>query len=99
MVLRGGRENILQYMAASYITLYRQQKNIICGKLITATAVTTDIQNRMEQLIHSKSAGTIQLQSEINSDIIGGFILEYDSYRMDASVQTQLTHILKQLKK
>ncbi len=99
LVLRGGRENILQYMAASYITLYRQQKNIICGKLITATAVTTDIQNRMEQLIHSKSAGTIQLQSEINSDIIGGFILEYDSYRMDASVQTQLTHILKQLKK
>ena len=99
MVLSAGRENILQYIFTSYITLYRQQKHIISGKLITATAVTEDIEKRMEAVVHSQSKGTINFQSEVNPDIIGGFILEYDSYRMDASVQTKLNKILKQLKK
>ena len=39
LVLKEDRESTLQFMAASYITLYRKQKNIIRGKLITATAV------------------------------------------------------------
>lgn len=99
LVLSAGRENILQYIFTSYITLYRQQKHIISGKLITATAVTEDIEKRMEAVVHSQSKGIINFQSEVNPDIIGGFILEYDSYRMDASVQTKLNKILKQLKK
>ncbi|WP_314314638.1 F0F1 ATP synthase subunit delta, partial [Hoylesella marshii] len=35
LVLREGRENILPFMARSYIALYRQQRNITQGKLIT----------------------------------------------------------------
>ena len=99
LVLDGGRENILQFIATSYISLYRQNKNIISGKLITATTVSPEVEEIMKRLVESKTQGTVEFQTETNPDIIGGFVLEYDAYRMDASVQTKLKAILKQLKK
>jgi len=99
LVLAEGRESTLQFMAASYITLYRKQKNITRGKLITAVAVTPEIEKKMRQRVESRTQGTVEFQTEINPEIIGGFILEYDTYRMDASIQNQLRQILTQLRK
>ena len=99
LVLQEGRENVIQMMATSYITLYRKQKNIISGRLITATTVTPEVKQKMKQMVQNKSQATVEFQTEVNPDIIGGFVLEYDSYRMDASVQTKLNNILKELKK
>ncbi len=98
LVLKEGREKALQFMAASYVTLYRKQKNITSGRLITATAVTPEIEDRMRRMVESKTRGTVEFNTEIDPDIIGGFILEYDTYRMDASVKTGLRKILAELK-
>ncbi|MGI6243054.1 MAG: F0F1 ATP synthase subunit delta [Prevotella sp.] len=98
LVLKEGRESTLQFMAASYITLYRQQKNIIRGRLITATSVSPDIETKMRQMVESKTRGTVEFNTEIDPDIIGGFILEYDTYRMDASVKTKLNMVLNDLR-
>ena len=40
LVLKEERESVMQFIANSYVTLYRKQKNIIRGKLTPATAVT-----------------------------------------------------------
>lgn len=98
LVLKEGRESAMVFIASSYITLYRQQKNIIHGKLITATTVSPETEFKMKQIVENKTKGTVEFLTEVNPDIIGGFILEYDTYRMDASVQSQLRNILKQLK-
>lgn len=99
LVLKEGRESVLQFMANSYITLYRKQKNVISGKLTTAAAVSPDTEQRMRQMVESKTNGTVEFETEVNPDIIGGFVLEYDTYRMDASVKTKLSTILAQLKR
>ena len=99
LVLKEDRENMIQIMANSYVTLYRQQKNIIRGKLTTAVAVAPATEQKMRQMVESKTKGTVEFETEVNPDIIGGFILEYDTYRMDASVKSQLNSILTQLKK
>ncbi len=99
LVLKEGRESILQFMALSYITLYRKQKNIISGKLTTATSVSPDMEKRMRDMVEAKTQGTVEFVTEVDPDIIGGFILEYDTYKMDASVKTKLKTILSQLKK
>ena len=85
LVLKEDRESVMQFIANSYVTLYRQQKNVIRGRLITAA--------------ESKTNGTVEFETEVNPDIIGGFILEYDTYRMDASVKAKLNSILSTLKK
>lgn len=99
LVLKEGRESTLQLMAASYITIYRQQKNITRGRLITAMAVSAETEQKMKQMVESKTRGTVEFNTEIDPDIIGGFILEYDTYRMDASVKTKLNAVLTALKK
>ena len=99
LVLKEDRENALQFMAASYITLYRKYKNITRGKLITATVVSQDMERRMKQLVENKTKGSVEFNTEIDKGIIGGFILEYDTYRMDASVKSKLRKIMAELKK
>ena len=99
LVLKEGREEIMQFMANSYITLYRKQKNVIRGKLITAAVVSDNTEQKMRQMVESNTNGTVEFETEVEPDIIGGFILEYDTYRMDASVKSKLNGILTQLKK
>ncbi len=89
----------MQFMANSYITLYRKQKNVIRGKLITAAVVSDNTEQKMRQMVESNTNGTVEFETEVEPDIIGGFILEYDTYRMDASVKSKLNGILTQLKK
>ncbi len=99
LVLKEDRENVMQFMANSYVTLYRKQKNVIRGKLTTAARVSAQTEQKMRQMVESKTNGTVEFETEVNPDIIGGFVLEYDTYRMDASVKSKLNSILQTLKK
>ena len=99
LVLKEDRESVMQFIANSYVTLYRKQKNVIRGRLITAARVSPATEQKMRQMVESKTNGTVEFETEVNPDLIGGFILEYDTYRMDASVKAKLNSILTQLKK
>ena len=99
LVLKEDRENMVQFMANSYVTLSRKQKNVIRGKLTTAACVSAETEQKMRQMVESQTQGTVEFETEVNPDIIGGFILEYDTYRMDASVKTKLNNILNTLRK
>ena len=97
LVLKEDRETVMQFIANSYVTLYRQQKNIIRGRLITAAVVSPATELKMRQMVESKTNGTVEFETEVDPDIIGGFILEYDTFRMDASVKSKLNTILQTL--
>ena len=94
LVLKEDRESVMQFIANSYVTLYRQQKNVIRGRLITAAQVSPATEQKMRRMVESKTNGTVEFETEVNPDIIGGFILEYDTYRLDASVKSKLNQVL-----
>ena len=99
LVLDEGRENIMQFIANSFITLYRKQNNLIKARLVTASAPSQQVEAHLKQLVGSKTSGSkVEFVSEVDPDIIGGFVLEYDTYRMDASIKMQLKAILSKLK-
>ena len=97
LVLKEGRERIMQFIANSFITLYRKHYNLIRAKLTTATTLDSQTEAKLRKLVESKTNGTVEFKTEIKPDLIGGFVLEYDTYRMDASVKSQLNAILSQL--
>ena len=97
LVIKERRANALQFMATSYVTLYRQHKHIIQGRLVTASPATPAVEKKMQAMVERRSQGTVEFTTEVDPDIIGGFILEYDTYRMDASVKTRLRMILSEL--
>lgn len=98
LVIDEGREKAAQFIANSYITLYRQQKNITRGKLTTAVPASDEMIEKMQRIVASRSQGTVEFETEVDPDIIGGFILDYDTFRMDASVKARLNAIEKSLK-
>lgn len=99
LVLKKDREFALQFMAASYITLYRKFKNITRGKLITAADVSLETVEKMKRMVENRTRGTVEFNTEVDKVLIGGFVLEYDDYRMNASVKSKLRRILSDLKK
>lgn len=96
LLIKSERLNLLQFMANSYVDLYRKQNNITRGKLITAVPVSSEIEEKMRNMIEYKTKGKVEFVTETDPEIVGGFILEYDTYRLDQSVSTQLRKTLQQ---
>ncbi len=96
LVLKEHREKFMQFMACSYIDLYRSKNNILIGRLITATPVNKRIEDRMRMMIEKTTHGTVEFETEVEPSIQGGFILDIDFNRLDASVATQFKRIRRQ---
>ena len=96
LVLHERREKFMQFIACSYIDLYRKQNNILLGKLITAEKVNKEIEDRMRMMIVKGTQGTVEFETSVEPSIIGGFILDIDYNRLDASVATQLNRVRRQ---
>lgn len=89
------REEFILYILLKYIDLYRKEKNILAGKLIVAAEIESATEKKLIQVIESRTHGTLEMEKIIQPSIIGGFILEVDNIRWDASVTGQLKTLRK----
>ena len=66
-------------------------------KLTTATALSEDGLNAIKKQLQgsSKTKSNIEIETAVNPDLIGGFVVEFDDKLYDASV----LHKLNKLKK
>lgn len=97
LVLHHRRENYLQSMALMYIDLYRKEKKIIVGSLTTAVSITPETEAKMKKLLMTDKEGTLEFTTSVDPNLLGGFIFYYDTYRLDASLTTQLKRVKTQL--
>jgi F-type H+-transporting ATPase subunit delta len=93
LVAENNREVHLHSILLKYIDLYRKQKNIHSGKLITAEAVDSTIEKRLLLTIEKETGGTVELEKIVDPAILGGFLFEVDFVRWDASLSGQLKRI------
>lgn len=91
------RNRYIQFMALSYIDLYCDYKNILTAQLTTATDVNDEVITKIKALAQKITSGQIDFDTNIDPSIEGGFILKVDTYRLDASVRSQLNKIRKDL--
>ncbi len=93
LLLENKREIHLQSILLKYIDLYRKEKNIHSGKLITASVVESVTEKRLISMIEKQTGGTVEIEKIIDPSILGGFLFEVDFVRMDASISGQLQRI------
>jgi F-type H+-transporting ATPase subunit delta len=60
--------------------------------LITTEPASADIKNKLVELIKKKNE-QVDFQTKTDNEIIGGFILEIDDLRLDASIKNQLNQL------
>jgi len=93
LILKNNREAQIQNIMLRFIDLYRAQKNIRYGKLTTAFAVDEATEERLTALVTDKVGGTLELEKIVDPYILGGFMLEVEDVRWDASISGQLNRI------
>ena len=86
---------MLIFIAHSYITLYRKEKNIVAVTLTTAVTADDALKEKVASMVGH--GAEVEMLNVVDPSIIGGFICETDSRRLDASVKRQLRDINEQL--
>ena len=97
LLVRKGREMNLPEITSAFITQYKKYKNIYSVKLTTASPVSDDIKREIVEKVKSESQMQhIELTTEVNEDLIGGFVLQIGDTLVDASIAYDLNAIRKQ---
>jgi F-type H+-transporting ATPase subunit delta len=97
LMIRKGRESNLPEVATAFITQYKVKKNIYTIKLTTATALSDDLKNAIvNQIRITSQMQNIELETIVDEDLIGGFVLQAGDQLVDASIAYDLKNIAKQ---
>lgn len=97
MVIHKERVSMLPFICQSFTRVYLENKNMIKCSLTVPTELGDTTIGRIKSIVESKTKKKVEFTLKTDSSIIGGFILEYDSNCLDASVVGQLKAIRKQI--
>lgn len=93
LILRNERQEHLLYIALRFVELYREKFHIQYGKLITAVEMDKERARLLTSRIEKIVGGELEVESVVDPAIIGGFVLNLDGFRWDASISGELTRI------
>lgn len=99
LVVKEEREELLPFMAHGYISLYREDKNILAVDFTTAVEASDELKENVVAMFKGNGVANVELTCRVNPSILGGFVCEAASKRLDASVAGSLENIRKQLVK
>jgi F-type H+-transporting ATPase subunit delta len=97
LVIAKKREHLLQLICLTYQELFYREARLLDVHLTTAKELDTATTGRIVQELTRHTAQTVQLHATVNPKLIGGFVLRWDTYRLDTSVRTNLKRIQKNL--
>lgn len=97
LLVKNGRESFLPSVARVFRDDTLRYKGITRASLTTAVPVSDRIKKQITDLVTSVFNTKVELKETVDSDIIGGFILQVDDKYIDASVKNKLRKISKGL--
>lgn len=97
LVTANRRENVLPFIAESFIQQYKAHKGIVAVTVYTANKLDTAVREQIINKIKPAIQGDIELTEQVNPDLIGGFIVEMGDTRIDASVASQFNNLKQRL--
>src|SRR5436190_2297162 len=97
LVIAKGRESNLGEIITSFIAQYKQRKNIYTVKLTTAVPVTDELKKSIiDQIRKTSEMQNIELETTVDQNLIGGFVLQAGDKLIDTSVAYGLKQIARQ---
>jgi F-type H+-transporting ATPase subunit delta len=98
LVVKNGRESYIPAIARVFIHETMKYKGITESVLTTAVKVDAKIKKQISDLISEVFKTKVELKINIDTEIVGGFILRVDDNYIDASIRNKLRKIKKELK-
>lgn len=85
------REDYLPAIARMYEKLYREENKIVISNLTVAADISKDAIDAIKKYISELSGSTkVEIRTRVDESLIGGFVLDIEDKRLDASIKEQL---------
>lgn len=97
LILQNKREEYIPGICRNFLELIRKDQNIKSAMLVTAIEINSKTIDKIKALLEKDLKATVELNTQVDSEIIGGLILRIDDKQYDASVTTQLRKIKQEL--
>lgn len=99
IILTKGREEYLPEIADTFEEQYKSFKGITSVKLTTATSMSEEVVSKIKAKLEASSdtANTIEIETAVDPELIGGFVFEFGDRLYDASVAHRLDVLRKEL--
>ena len=98
IVLTKGREAYLPEIANEYMVLYKKHQHISTVKLTTASPLSDTALGRIKEKLTASAVTDeqVELETKVDPNLIGGFVIEFDNKLYDASVAYQIGELKKE---
>jgi F-type H+-transporting ATPase subunit delta len=97
LLLKKGRETYLPEIADAFVGQYKVYKGIHTVKLTTAVPIGEALKKAILGKVKTdKELPEVELNTEVNEALIGGFVLEVGDQLVDSSIAFELNNIRKQ---
>lgn len=98
LILDHKREEFAYLMALAYRDIYRKENNISQVKITTAAVLPEAEMKKLRAVVENAFKNTkFEYTSAVDPELIGGFIIDVDSTRMDASLSGELAQLRQNL--
>lgn len=92
------RSDFAYGMMLAYRDIYRKENNISQVNITTAATLPEAQMQKLRDLVKGAFKGSVlEFSESVNPDLIGGFVIDVDSVRMDASVSNELEQLRQTL--
>jgi F-type H+-transporting ATPase subunit delta len=101
LLVNKNRESYITDIAAEFISQYKLMKKITTVKVTTATPLSDEVMEDLRKKLLSTGATfeNLDIETSVDAELIGGFLLEFDNKRYDASVAHKLDELRTQFTK
>ncbi len=94
LILERKRAEFARLMALAYCSLYRKENKIAKVKIITASKLDDDQMKKLRDIVEKAYRGsTLEFSYDVNPDLIGGFVIDVDDQRLDASISNEIEQL------
>ncbi len=88
------RIDFMRMIALAYLDIYRKANNIYLVGLTTASELPDEELKRLKNLVQKHlNGGKMEFSRSIDPALIGGFVININSERLDASVSNELKQL------
>lgn len=95
IVIDKGRSEIVYATAKEFLLQYYQFKKIFSAKVVSAMPLTEVQLNQLKQMVADVVKGEVILSTQVDANLIGGFVLTVGDKQFDASLATSLAKLKK----
>lgn len=90
MVTRKMREDIVTVIIAAFIERYKELKNITSARVTSAVELTDEARQRITSIVQEQVGGSVELETSIDPELIGGFVLRVGDRQLDTTISRKL---------